>query len=273
MRHIATVHTLYYTDPACPWSWALEPSLRRLLWEFGSELELEYVMCGISLEDPRHVALQALEAAARSGMPVDARLWLSDPPASSHPVCLAVKAAAEQGAAGPYLRRLREAIFCRRRRLEHREALLEEARAVPALDLERLRIDLGSHAILEAFAADLDRARRVPEQHHAPGTGRVRLPSLEFLDGQGTIHGVYGHSDYDALSAAARAAGAVPVAGPPTIEEALGAFGTLATAEVAAVCRLPGPTAPAALWRLASEWRLTPERVLGGELWRLGAGG
>ena len=32
------VHTRYYTDPACPWSWALEPSFRRLLVEFGPSL-------------------------------------------------------------------------------------------------------------------------------------------------------------------------------------------------------------------------------------------
>jgi hypothetical protein len=36
---------------------------------------------------------------------------------------------------------------------------------------------------------------------------------------------------------------------------------------VAAVCDLPGPRAPAELWRLALEWRVRPRRVPGGELW------
>jgi putative protein-disulfide isomerase len=274
LRHIDTVHTLYYTDPACPWSWAFEPSLRRLLWEFGSGLEIGYVMCGVPLDDPGRVALEALEAAARSGMPVDARIWLADPPTSSHPVCLAVKAAADQAPPGAYLRRLREAIFCRRRRLEHQQALLEEARAVGDLDLERLRIDLASHATLEAFGADLERARQVPPEHHAGGAGRVKLPSLEFRAPDGGLHGVYGYSDYRAVRDAAVAAGASPSgAPPPSIEQALATYGSMATAEVAAVCGLPGPTAPAALWRLAAEWRVTPEPVLGGELWRLAAGG
>ena len=113
-------------------------------------------------------------------MPVDARLWLAAPPRSSHPACLAVKAAAEQGDPGPYLRRLREGLMCRRRKLDSTDALLEEARSVPGIDLDKLRHAFGSHAIVEAFGADLDRAGAVPAEHHAPGTGRVKLPSLEF---------------------------------------------------------------------------------------------
>jgi hypothetical protein len=41
----------------------------------------------------------------------------------------------------------------------------------------------------------------------------------------------------------------------------------MATPEVAAVCNLPGPRAAAELWRLASEWRVRPDRVLTGEMW------
>lgn len=35
-----TVQVRFYTDPACPWSWAAEPALRRLMWEFEGELEI-----------------------------------------------------------------------------------------------------------------------------------------------------------------------------------------------------------------------------------------
>jgi predicted DsbA family dithiol-disulfide isomerase len=275
LRHIA-VPTLYYTDPVCPWSWAFEPNFRRLLWEFGGELEIDYVMCGMrrEVEDPSQVALQALEAAAQSGMPVDARIWLSDPPGSSHPPCIAVKAAAEQGAAGRYLRRLREALFCRRRKLDSADALIEEARAAGGLDLDRFRIDLRSHATLESFGADLERAKAVPPEHHAEGAERVKLPSMEFHDREGRTHGVYGYSDYAAVRDAARAAGAITASpSPPSIEEALARFGSMATAEVATVCQRAGPPAPAELWRLASEWRLKSEHVLGGELWSLASDG
>lgn len=266
------VHTYYYTDPACPWSWALEPALRKLSHELAGSLEVTYVMVGMARQfgDASPLVGEMLEAADRSGMPVDVRLWLAAPPRSSHPACIAVKAAAEQGDPGPYLRRLREGLMCRRRKLDGTDALIEEARSVPGLDIDKLRLALGSHAILEAFGADLDRAGAVPAEHHAPGTGRVKLPSLEFRGSDGVTHGVYGPTDYASLAAAAIAAGAQPAGGaPPSVEDALRRLHSMATAEVAAVCDLPGPRAPAELWRLATEWRARPDRVGTGELWML----
>jgi predicted DsbA family dithiol-disulfide isomerase len=268
---MAVVHTRYYTDPACPWSWGLEPALRRLMAEFGETLEFEYVMAGMShaLDDPPGFALTALEASQESEMPVDVRLWLKDPLSSSHGACMAVKAAAEQADPAPYLRRVREGLFCRGRKLESAEVLIAEARALPELDLERFRIDLSSHGVLELLAADLELAKRVPAEHHSSGEGRVKLPSLEFALPDGQVRGVYGYSSYDQLREAALAAGAVPQDTPPSIQQALERFGTMATAEVAAVCGLPGPTAPAALWRLAAEWRVKAEPCGGGQIWSL----
>src|SRR5689334_3984332 len=139
---MARVHTYYYTDPFCPWSWALEPALRKLALEFSGSLEITFVMCGMAREvgDPRHLVSSMLEASDESGMPVDPRVWLSGAPRSSHPACLAVKAASEQGDPAAYLRRLREGIQCRRRKLDTADALVAEARDVPGLDVERLRL-------------------------------------------------------------------------------------------------------------------------------------
>jgi predicted DsbA family dithiol-disulfide isomerase len=271
LRHIAVL-TYYYTDPACPWSWALEPTLRRLSYELGDTLEIRYVMCGMAREftDRTGLIADALEASEASDMPVDARLWLEGSPRSSHPACIAVKAAAEQGDPAPYLRRLREGFMCRRRKLDTAEALTEEARGIGGLDLERFRVDLGSHAVLEAFGADLDRSAAAPAEHQSPGTGRIKLPSLEFLGEAHAAGGAYGYSGYAELRDAALAAGARPVnKDVPSVEEALARFGSMATAEVAAVCELPGPRAPAELWRLAAEWRVKPEHLGSGELWSL----
>jgi hypothetical protein len=69
---------------------------------------------------------------------------------------------------------------------------------------------------------------------------------------------------------AALAAGAEPGGTFPGVEEALRRFGAMATPEVAAACDLPGPRAPAELWRLALEWRVRPRRAGAGELWATG---
>ena len=72
-------------------------------------------------------------------MPVDPRLWTEGPIRSTYPACMAVKAAAEQGpeAAGRYLRALREGLLCFRRKLDAKEALVEEARGA-GLDVAAL---------------------------------------------------------------------------------------------------------------------------------------
>lgn len=254
---MARVAATYFTDPFCPWSWAAEPRLRRLLAEFGDEVAITYVIGGMehALQDRIAFATQWLEAGAASGMPVDPRGILADPPAATNPAGLAVKAVAEQGDPGPFLRRLREAIMVERRRVDRGDALLDVARETePAPRLDLLRVAFGSNAIVEALGADLERAK---------GVG---LPTLRFGDGDGAE--VTGDDPYAAWRAAAAGAGAVPSGDPaPGVEEALRRFGSLATAEVAAVCDLPGPRAAAELWRLALEWRVRPRAVLGGELW------
>jgi predicted DsbA family dithiol-disulfide isomerase len=265
----APISVTVFTDPYCPWSWAAEPHLRSLAVEFGAGVAVTFVMVGLrrQISDAPALALECLDASAESGMPADPRVFLRDPPASTHPAGLAVAAVSEQAGGarvGAYLRRLREAILLEGRRMDTAPALLDAARETGGLDLDRLRIDFGSNAIVERFGADLERAAAVDPAQHVPGAGRVRSPSMEFAGG----HGVYGYAPYEAWRQAALAAGAVRAdAPPPSVEEALRRFGSLAVPEVAAACDLPGPRASAELWRLALDWRARPRRVLGGELW------
>jgi putative protein-disulfide isomerase len=287
------VRLRYYTDPACSASWAAEPALRRLQVEFGDEIRITYVMGGLSRQyegDQSRLVIEWLDAAERSGMPVDPRAW-NTPGAigSTYPACMAFKAAAEQGrqAAERYLRALREGIMCRRRKLDGLEALVEEARAA-GLDVERFRVDVGSHAIVEAFGADLEETRGVPDEARRRGLvadvasgERLALPALRFLAdgagsagsrpvGGGTERWCGAHDGYEGWREAALAAGAVSAFGStPSVIDALERFGRLSTAEIASVCDLPGPRAQAELWRLATEWRIRPERFLTGELWEL----
>jgi predicted DsbA family dithiol-disulfide isomerase len=244
--------------------------LRRLAVEFADEVGITYVIGGMAqaLEDRVAFASDWLNAAAASGMPVDPRGLLEDPPAATHPAGLAVKAAAEQGDPGPFLRRLREAIMVERRRLDRGDALLDVARETqPALRLDLLRVAFGSNAIVEALGADLERAKAAGE-----AGARVPLPTLHLRGPDDVLHALEGPQPYERIREAVMLAGAAPTgSAAPSVEEALRRFGSMATPEIAAACFLPGPRASAELWRLALEWRVTPHRVLGGELWRLAA--
>jgi putative protein-disulfide isomerase len=254
----------YYTDPACPYSWAAEPALRRLQVEFAEGLAITYVMGGLAREfrKPLQTMRHVLDAASESGMPTDPRLWLDAPPSSSYPACQAVKAAAEQGLDGPYLRVVREGLMVDRLKLDSADALIDAARRVPGLDVERFAIDLRSHAIVEAFGADLERTRAAARD----GEPRVPFPSFEVRGDDNEVHWIYDSTDPAQLRQAALAAGGAS----QTLPDALGAvrrFARIATPEVAAVCDRPGPLAAADLWRLAADWQVRPERALTGDLW------
>lgn len=289
------VEARFITDPACSWSWTVEPVVRRLMVEFGEGLAWRWVMGGLArvydqgYADPEAgiggpegpwpgLVLHWLDAADASGMPFDPRLWTEGPIGSTYPACMAVKAAYEQGPDAAYamLRVLREGLLCFRRKLDTTEALVEEARRA-GLSVERFRNALSSHAIVEAFGADLDEARSVPDEARAAGAvkqlggvERVSFPTAAFVGEDGRRHWVFGPRPYEEWRAAAEAAGAAPAAaGRPDVAGALRRFGRMATREVEAACDLPEPRAAAELWRLTSEWRVRPIRVLTGHLWEL----
>lgn len=263
-----SVEFRHYTDPSCEWSWAVEPQLRRLSWEFGDAISLRPTMVGLArtLEPGDHAKRLAawLDSAAQSRMPCDPRLWTKSPISSTYPACLAVLAAAEQGheAANRYLRRAREALLCERRKLDHPDALV--ALAGPAgLDQARFEIDLRSNAITEAFGADLERSRALEGGHE-------RLPVLAFAGDDAEARLLRGVQPYEAYRRAALDAGARPVTerGAEPLE-ALARFGRCATRELEELSGRPSTVLRAELWALAREWRVKPEPILTGVLWEL----
>lgn len=287
------VQVRYYTDPACSWSWGGEPKLRRLMWEFGDELSFRWVMGGLARsygDEYRDTASRIdgrgscfdgmmanwLDVAAETGMPFDPRGWRHDPLSSTYPACIAVEAASEQGPdlAYRYLRRLREGLMAEGRKLDHVEALVGEA-GPAGLDVERFRIDVVSNAMTEAFAADLDEVRSVPDEareadavSETEGHERVSFPSVVFVSEDGERHAVWGSAEYEEYRAAALAAGAqVARAELPGVIEAVEHFGRAATKEVEVVTGKPAPVVRAELWDAARDWRLKAVPVLGGEFW------
>jgi len=167
----------YYTDPLCSWSWAFEPQWRRLRDTFGEQITWSYCMGGLivdwqqyndplnDISRPVQMGPQWFQVQALSGMPFNERIWYTDPPASSYPACLAVKAAERQGLfiGEIYLRRLREAVMLEQRNISRRDVLSavaqEVANAYPSFDAEQFALDLDSQAVQDAFREDLKEAR------------------------------------------------------------------------------------------------------------------
>ena len=220
-----------------------------MLCEFDGELSVTYVVKDLSRHwtDLPEFAAEWLEASARDGQPADPRALLEDPPSASSPAGLAIKAVAEQGDAGPFLRRLREAIFLERFKADRGDGLFALAREVGGLDLERLDIAFRSNATVEALAADHERA------------AGVGIPAIAVAGGEPV-------GDVARWRETLLAAGLSP-SPLPDVSAALQRFGRMTTPEVAAVCDLPGPRAPAELWRLALEWRVRADPVLTTHLW------
>jgi predicted DsbA family dithiol-disulfide isomerase len=290
-----SVEVRYYSDPACTWSWAAEPALRRLIFEFGGELTFVWAMGGLA----RHFGTAYrdseagvgegsdcfadlmshwLNVAGRTGMPCDPRLWTEAPVSGTFPACVAVGAASEQGweAGYRYLRRMREGLLCFRRKLDELPTLVDEA-APAGLDVDRFKAALYSEAPTEAFEEHLREVRDVPEEARelgktsvTEGHERLSFPSAIFIGPDGERHGVYGFRPAEAYREAALAAGAVQVnEGPLPPLEAAARFGRLAIPEAELLAGTKPIETRAELWRLASEERLRPVPALTGTLWEL----
>jgi predicted DsbA family dithiol-disulfide isomerase len=160
---------------------------------------------------PAHMGPRWYEVGETTGMPIDARLWHDDPPASSYPACLAVKAAERQGAAAGewYLRRVREAAMLRRRNVARRDVLLDVAASLAggpgapvAFDAARFAADVGAPATLDALRADLREAR---DREIGRFPTLVLEPAAEEPGTRGVL--LVGYRPYEALRAAAEQVG------------------------------------------------------------------
>lgn len=203
------VEIVYYTDPLCCWSWALEPHFRRLCESFGDQIHWRYCMGGLiadwnSYSDPMNSVSRPIqmgpvwmEARHISGVPIHERIWLDDPPASSYPACIAVKCALLQSASAgeAYLRSLREAVMVKGRNIAKREILIEVAGELAAtppkvLDLDQFVHDLETNAGVAAFREDLHKV-------HYHRIGRFPTLTLSKPKGPGVI--IVGYRPYQAL--------------------------------------------------------------------------
>ena len=107
------VEIIYFTDPLCSWSWGFEPQWRRLQLEYNGKINCRYCMGGLlpswknfadplnSVSRPVQMGPIWMESSHITGMPLESSIWIHNPPKSSYPACIGIKAAGLQSALAP----------------------------------------------------------------------------------------------------------------------------------------------------------------------------
>jgi len=165
---------IYFTDPLCCWSWAMEPQLRKIQYEYNGQIKWRYCMGGMlpgwnnyhdeinSVSRPLQMGPVWMHAQYVSGMPMDANIWMKDAPASSYPACIAFKNVSMQSeeAGIRYLRLLREAVMIRGQNISKEKVLINLADSLSSeetfnFDSSIFRQQLKGDNLVEAFRNDL----------------------------------------------------------------------------------------------------------------------
>jgi putative protein-disulfide isomerase len=200
---------VYYTDPLCCWSWAFEPQWRRFRWEFEAHISCEYRMGGLlpdwdsyndqlnSITRPFQMGALWMQANKISGMPVNDRLWIENPPSSSYPSCIAVKCAQLQSheAGEAYLGKLREAVMLRATDISNNGILMQLAlelnNEIPEIfNFKIFKTRFLNKAGLENFKQDL----QIVRYHNIN-----RFPTLTFSKKDKQSIMIVGYRPYDVL--------------------------------------------------------------------------
>lgn len=191
------VKIIYYTDPICSSCWGIEPQLRKLKWEYGDNIEIEYRMGGLlpnwsyssgGISKPSDVANHWDEVSVYYDMPIDGNVWLEDPLSSSYPPSIAFKAAQLQDneKAILFLREIREMVFLQKKNISKWE-YLESAGKKVGLDVVQFKTDYEGKA-KELFEEDLKLGREL---------GVRGFPTIFFTDTTGNKEMVYGSKPYN----------------------------------------------------------------------------
>lgn len=190
------VTILYFTDPICSSCWGIEPQLRKLKLEYGSNFTIEYRMGGLlpdwsynsgGISKPSDVAHHWDEVSGYYDMPIDGDVWLEDPLPSSYPPSIAFKAAQLQSTdkAIRMMRILREMVFLQKKNITRWEFIAEAAQKA-GLDATQLKADYEGKAIA-LFQEDLQLARKM---------GVRGFPTMIFRNDAGQQETVYGSKPY-----------------------------------------------------------------------------
>lgn len=190
------VKLIYFTDPICSSCWGIEPQLRKLKLEYGTNYEIEYRMGGLlpdwsynsgGISKPSDVAHHWDEASVYYDMPIDGDVWIEDPLNSSYPPSIAFKAAEIQSPekALLFLRELKEMVFIRKLNITKWENIAAAA-GKTGLNVNQLKSDYEGKAQL-LFEQDLKLAKEL---------GVRGFPTIFFATNNGEKEIIYGSKPY-----------------------------------------------------------------------------
>ncbi|MHA6250909.1 DsbA family oxidoreductase [Oceanobacillus sp. CAU 1775] len=136
-----TIELYYVTDPICSHCWAIEPTLRRFIEQYGHYFNVKTVMGGLlekwhdgpidpanGIYKPADVAPHWREVGDQSRMPIDGSLMVDNPVQSSFPASRVFKIVQKHHGdekAYEYLRRSREKLFAFNENIGEAEVLTE----------------------------------------------------------------------------------------------------------------------------------------------------
>ena len=192
----------------------MQPQLEQLIGEYSEHLTIEYCMGGLipdwtefsdplnSIHKPAQMAPMWMQAGHLTGRSIDDMIWISDPPSSSFPACIAVKTAQLQSPeAGKHmLLRLSEAVMENGRNISKTAIIAEVAEGLARdrpeiFSFDHFKKEYNGDLSREAFRQDLKRVKL-----HKIG----RFPTITIISAKG--HGVLitGYRPYKALLEAIR---------------------------------------------------------------------
>jgi protein-disulfide isomerase-like protein with CxxC motif len=256
----------YVTDPICSACWAMEPAWRAIEFRYGDLLDVRQVYGGLlprwegfadaanGIAGPEDVAEHWEVLARRTGQPLTADVWRTDPIASSFPpsiVAAAVRVAAPEREA-VFLRLLREELFVHGRNIARPDVW---SRAVRAAGVDE-SVVLGhlTGAAYDTFVEDLATARRLR-------ISAFPTVIVESADARLVLRGVQSFARLEA--AVVGAAGVRARRQRVSLTEAIAVLGTGTTAEYAAVLGAERVDVEAAL----ATSGLRPITLTGGAAW------
>ena len=272
LSKVKEVKITYFTDPICSTCWGIEPQLRKLKLEYGSNFEIDYRMGGLlpdwsynsgGISKPSDVASHWEEVSEHYNMPIDGGVWLEDPLSSSYPPSIAVKAAQLQDTskAVGFMRKLRELLFLQKKNITRWEYIREAAIAV-GLDTFQLKDDYEGRA-KEVFQEDLAYARKL---------GVRGFPTLFFTDKDDNQITLYGFKPYQVFEDSLKRVYPDAMKKPIILHSDLSLFDyypTLTIKEYAVITDTSTDEAVKKLEKLFSEGKLYKEIIKNGVMYKI----